>query len=62
MWEAADVMQQMRREGFTPDIHSYTAFVNSCCKAGDMQVSTVMCSTVQVAQRLDAPSKCARIV
>jgi hypothetical protein len=38
MWEASDIMQQMRQQGFAPDIHSYTSFVNACCKAGDMQV------------------------
>jgi hypothetical protein len=31
-------MQQMKREGVQPDIHTYTSFVNACCKAGDMQV------------------------
>jgi hypothetical protein len=39
MWEAFDIMQKMRQEGLTPDVHSYTSFVNACCKAGDMQVS-----------------------
>lgn len=38
VWEAADLMQQMKREGVQPDIHTYTSFVNACCKAGDMQV------------------------
>jgi pentatricopeptide repeat protein len=38
MWEASDMMHQMRQEGFTPDIHSYTSFINACCKGGDMQV------------------------
>ena len=36
--EAADLMQQMRKEGLLPDIHTYTSFINACCKAGDMQV------------------------
>lgn len=39
MWEASDIMQKMRQEGLTPDVHSYTSFVNACCKAGDMQVA-----------------------
>ena len=38
MWEASDIMQKMRQEGLTPDVHSYTSFINACCKAGDMQV------------------------
>lgn len=38
VWEAADLMQQMRKEGVQPDIHTYTSFINACCKAGDMQV------------------------
>jgi pentatricopeptide repeat protein len=38
VWEAADLMQQMRKEGVQPDIHAYTSFINACCKAGDMQV------------------------
>lgn len=38
MWEASDIMQKMRQEGLTPDVHSYTSFLNACCKAGDMQV------------------------
>ncbi|KAK6135962.1 hypothetical protein DH2020_030300 [Rehmannia glutinosa] len=36
VWEAADLMQQMRQEGVQPDIHTYTSFINACCKAGDM--------------------------
>ncbi|CAA2989488.1 pentatricopeptide repeat-containing At5g04810, chloroplastic [Olea europaea subsp. europaea] len=36
VWEAADLMQQMRHEGVQPDIHTYTSFINVCCKAGDM--------------------------
>ncbi|CAA3016475.1 Pentatricopeptide repeat-containing protein At5g04810, chloroplastic [Olea europaea subsp. europaea] len=36
VWEAADLMQQMRQEGVQPDIHTYTSFINVCCKAGDM--------------------------
>ncbi|KAL0299126.1 UNVERIFIED_CONTAM: Pentatricopeptide repeat-containing protein, chloroplastic [Sesamum radiatum] len=38
VWEAADLMQQMRQEGVQPDIHTYTSFINACCKAGDMMV------------------------
>lgn len=38
VWEASDLMQQMRKEGVQPDIHTYTSFINACCKAGDMQV------------------------
>lgn len=38
VWEAADLMQQMKREGVQPDIHTYTSFINACCKAGDMAV------------------------
>lgn len=38
VWEAADLMQQMKQEGVQPDIHTYTSFINACCKAGDMQV------------------------
>lgn len=38
VWEAADLMQQMRKENIQPDIHTYTSFINACCKAGDMQV------------------------
>lgn len=34
-------MEQMKQEGVQPDIHTYTSFVNACCKAGDMQVSTL---------------------
>ncbi|KAL5193954.1 Pentatricopeptide repeat-containing protein, chloroplastic [Glycine soja] len=40
VWEAADLMQQMRKEGLLPDIHTYTSFINACCKAGDMQKAT----------------------
>ncbi|MQM08100.1 hypothetical protein Taro_040961 [Colocasia esculenta] len=36
VWEAADLMQQMKSEGVLPDIHTYTSFINACCKAGDM--------------------------
>jgi pentatricopeptide repeat protein len=42
VWEAADLMQQMKREGVQPDIHTYTSFVNACCKAGDMQVCIII--------------------
>lgn len=42
VWEAADLMQQMKRDGIQPDIHTYTSFVNACCKAGDMLV----CSSI----------------
>jgi pentatricopeptide repeat protein len=38
VWEAADLMQQMKQEGVQPDIHTYTSFINACCKAGDMLV------------------------
>lgn len=38
MWEAADLMQQMNQDGVLPDIHTYTSFINACCKAGDMPV------------------------
>jgi hypothetical protein len=38
IWEAADLMQQMNQEGVQPDIHTYTSFINACCKAGDMLV------------------------
>ena len=31
-------MQQMKQEGVQPDIHTYTSFINACCKAGDMLV------------------------
>jgi hypothetical protein len=31
-------MQQMNQEGVQPDIHTYTSFINACCKAGDMLV------------------------
>lgn len=41
MWEASDIMQKMRQESLTPDVHSYTSFINACCKAGDMQVSSL---------------------
>lgn len=41
VWEAADLMQQMKREGVQPDIHTYTSFINACSKAGDMQVSAI---------------------
>ena len=34
-------MQQMKQEGVQPDIHTYTSFINACCKAGDMQVSSL---------------------
>lgn len=40
VWEAADLMQQMKREGVQPDIHTYTSFINACCKAGDMLVGS----------------------
>ncbi|KAG0597080.1 hypothetical protein M758_UG308700 [Ceratodon purpureus] len=41
MWEASDIMQKMRQEGLsTLDVHSYTSFVNACCKARDMQVTS----------------------
>lgn len=40
MWEAADLMQQMKQEGVEPDIHTYTSFINACCKAGDMLRAT----------------------
>lgn len=39
MWEAADLMQQMKKEGVKPDIHTYTSFISACSKAGDMNVS-----------------------
>lgn len=42
VWEAADLMQQMRKEGVQPDIHTYTSFINACCKAGDMLVCLLM--------------------
>lgn len=29
-------MQQMRQGGVLPDIHTYTSFINACCKTGDM--------------------------
>lgn len=29
-------MQQMKKEGVKPDIHTYTSFINACCKAGDL--------------------------
>lgn len=38
MWEAADLIQQMKKDGVLPDIHTYTSFINACCKAGDMLV------------------------
>jgi len=38
MWEAADLIQQMKQDGVLPDIHTYTSFINACCKAGDMLV------------------------
>ncbi|KAM1702861.1 hypothetical protein ACFX1Q_028182 [Malus domestica] len=38
VWEAADLMHQMKKEGVRPDIHTYTSFINASCKAGDMQV------------------------
>lgn len=38
VWEAADLMQQMKQEGVRPDIHTYTSFINACCRAGDMSV------------------------
>lgn len=31
-------MQQMKKEGVRPDIHTYTSFINASCKAGDLQV------------------------
>lgn len=46
VWEAADLMQQMKREGVQPDIHSYTSFINACCKAGDMQVPALVISYI----------------
>lgn len=39
VWEAADLMQRMKQEGVQPDIHTYTSFINACCRAGDMQVN-----------------------
>lgn len=42
VWEAADLMQQMKQEGVQPDIHTYTSFINACCKAGDMLVCFLM--------------------
>lgn len=38
VWEASDLIQQMKEEGVQPDIHTYTSFINACCKAGDMLV------------------------
>lgn len=29
----------MKRDGVQPDIHTYTSFINACCRAGDMQVN-----------------------
>lgn len=39
MWEAADLVQQMKQEKVPVDIHTYTSMVNACCKAGDMLVN-----------------------
>jgi hypothetical protein len=46
MWEAGDVMQQMKKDGIQPDVRTYTTFINACCKAGNMEVkiSGVVCS------------------
>ena len=38
VWEAADLMKQMKEDGVPPNIHTYTSYINACCKAGDMQV------------------------
>lgn len=38
VWEAADLIKQMKEEGVPPNIHTYTSYINACCKAGDMQV------------------------
>lgn len=35
-------MQQMKKDGVRPDIHTYTSFINACCKAGDMQVCSLV--------------------
>ncbi|KAG0478572.1 hypothetical protein HPP92_013291 [Vanilla planifolia] len=40
VWEASDLVQQMKLDGVLPDIHTYTSFINACCKAGDMQKAT----------------------
>lgn len=41
VWEATDLIQQMKRERVHPDIHTYTSMINACSKAGDMAVSTI---------------------
>jgi hypothetical protein len=38
MWEAGDVIQQMKKDGILPDVRTYTTFINACCKAGNMEV------------------------
>lgn len=38
VWEAEDLMKQMKEDGVPPNIHTYTSYINACCKAGDMQV------------------------
>jgi thiaminase len=31
----------MKEDGVPPNIHTYTSYINACCKAGDMQVLNV---------------------
>ena len=39
MWEAGDVLQQMKKDGIEPDVRTYTTFINACCNAGNMEVN-----------------------
>ncbi|KAL5216165.1 hypothetical protein ABZP36_007566 [Zizania latifolia] len=37
VWEAEDLMKQMKEDGVRPNIRIYTSYINAWCKAGDMQ-------------------------
>lgn len=60
VWEAADLIQQMKHEGVQPDIHTYTSFINACCKAGDMLVCLWWLLLIQFMVQSDGSSLCFR--
>ncbi|CAM9740977.1 unnamed protein product, partial [Sphacelaria rigidula] len=48
--KACDLLAEMRRKGLTPDLHSYTAAIRACAKAGQSSEAMRLLRTMQTNQ------------
>lgn len=56
--KALHLVADMRRRGITPNIHTYTALINTCIKSGDYTLALDVFKTLEVQPCLLQPEPC----